>query len=475
MEQSRILELSPGRDLSSEGDSVIYIMSRDQRVDDNHALLEAQATAIKLRLPLIVFFNLHTGHTIRSREHYEFMLLGLKQLAAKLKDLNITFVMRGGDAKTNILKLAKEAKPAAIYFDFSPLINSRRVAKSVAAQSDIPTYVVDTHNIIPVWIASDKQEFAAHTMRGKVHKQLEKWLVEPAKVTKHPFASNHNLQSISFNEASDLIQKISASGLKISFISGEKAAYSRLHSFINTRLDSYHLTRNDPSLDAQSDLSPYLHFGQISALRVALEVMNYTEEPPLLLLKAKLAQGGDQPSHEDGMNALLEELIVRKELADNYCFYNKNYKSLDGAPAWAVKSLNEHSADPREYIYTPSQLEKAATHDDAWNAAQLQLTTTGKMHGYMRMYWAKKILEWSSAPSDALACAIYLNDKYSIDGADPNGYVGILWSIAGLHDRPWFERPIFGAIRYMNYNGLKNKFNLTNYIQKFTSRSQSLF
>lgn len=467
MEQSRILELSPGRKLSSEGNSVIYVMSRDQRVDDNHALLEAQATAIKLRLPLIVYFNLHTGHTVRAREHYVFMLLGLKQLSAKLSSLDITFIMRSGDAKQNILQLASEAKPAAIYFDFSPLLYSRHLAKSVAANLDIPCYVVDTHNIIPAWLASDKQEFAAHTMRGKVHKQLEKWLVEPDKIKKHPFKLTANLQSISFKTAGELIQNIPAGNLKISFISGEKAAYSRLHAFIQKEMDRYHLDRNNPTLNGLSGFSPYLHFGQMSSLRVALEVMKYTEEPPLLLLKAKLAQGGDEPSHEDGMNALLEELIVRKELADNYCFYNKNYKSLDGAPPWALKSLLDHSSDPREYTYTPSQLEKAQTHDDAWNAAQLQLTTTGKMHGYMRMYWAKKILEWSLTPSDAVACAIYLNDKYSIDGADPNGYVGILWSIAGLHDRPWFERPIFGAIRYMNYNGLKSKFNIAAYVNKY--------
>jgi len=166
------------------------------------------------------------------------------------------------------------------------------------------------------------------------------------------------------------------------------------------------------------------------------------------------------------MNALLEEIIVRKELSDNFCFYNKDYTSIKGAPVWAQASLKSHANDPREHLYTQEQLEACETSDEVWNAAQAEMNKTGKLHGYMRMYWAKKILEWSASPEEALKVAIYLNDKYSIDGADPNGYVGMLWSIAGLHDRPWFDRPIFGKVRYMNEAGLRRKYDVPAYIKR---------
>jgi deoxyribodipyrimidine photo-lyase len=197
-----------------------------------------------------------------------------------------------------------------------------------------------------------------------------------------------------------------------------------------------------------SNLSPYLHFGQISAQRIALETYK-------------------RKHNIETKDAFLEELIVRRELSDNFCFYNKNYDSFDGFPEWAKKTLNEHRKDKREFTYNLEQFEKAKTHDDLWNAAQIEMVKTGKMHGYMRMYWAKKILEWTETPEEALEFSIYLNDKYELDGRDPNGYTGCAWSIGGVHDRAWTERPVFGKIRYMNYNGAKRKFDVKRYIQKY--------
>ena len=184
-----------------------------------------------------------------------------------------------------------------------------------------------------------------------------------------------------------------------------------------------------PIVDGTSNLSPYLHYGQISSLRVALEVLNHVKKDPLLFKEARLSSAGETPSNEDGMNALFEEMIVRKELSDNFCFYAKSYTTFSSVPAWANNTLQTHASDRREHTYTKKQWEEATTHDPAWNAAQIQLKKCGKIHGYMRMYWAKKLLEWSETPQDALETAIYLNDHYSIDGGDPNGYVGILWSI----------------------------------------------
>ena len=167
----------------------------------------------------------------------------------------------------------------------------------------------------------------------------------------------------------------------------------------------------------------------------------------------------------------MEQCIIRRELSDNFCYYNKQYDNFNGFPQWAKKSLNDHRNDPREYIYSYDEYENCATHDNLWNAAQMEMKIKGKMHGYMRMYWAKKILEWSDEPESALQIAIDLNDKYSLDGRDPNGYTGIAWSIGGVHDRPWFERPVFGKVRYMNFNGCKRKFDVDSYIDLYIDRS----
>ncbi len=230
-------------------------------------------------------------------------------------------------------------------------------------------------------------------------------------------------------------------------IPGEEAAADTLKYFIENKFYKYAGDRNDPVKDAQSNLSPYFHFGMLAPQRAALVVENLTK-------------------NSESKEAFLEELIIRRELSDNYCYYNSNYDSFDGFRVWAKATLNSHRKDEREYIYWKEEFEEAETHDPLWNASQMELINTGKMHGYMRMYWAKKILEWSKSPEEALTCAIYLNDKYELDGRDPNGYTGCAWSIGGVHDRAWFERPIFGKIRFMNFNGAKRKFDVDAYIRK---------
>jgi deoxyribodipyrimidine photo-lyase len=226
---------------------------------------------------------------------------------------------------------------------------------------------------------------------------------------------------------------------------GEKAARDVLDQFIERGLTRYADGRNDPTQAAQSNLSPYLHFGQISAQRVVQEVVKHARP-------------------NDARGAFIEELVVRRELSDNFCFYTPAYDSVEAFPHWAKKSLDDHRADERTHLYSRSQFEHARTHDPLWNAAQMEMVLTGKMHGYMRMYWAKKILEWTSSPEQAMRVAIYLNDRYELDGRDPNGYTGIAWSIGGVHDRAWGERPIFGKIRYMSYDGCKRKFDIRRYI-----------
>jgi deoxyribodipyrimidine photo-lyase len=306
-----------------------------------------------------------------------------------------------------------------------------------------------------VWQASQKQEYGARTLRPKIHALLQDYLSPSVPLTPHPYKWPGVVMKIS--DLKDRITEISnnytTNGTQQVFIPGEDAAITAMNEFINHRLRGYAEQRNDPSVDGLSHMSPYLHFGQISSLRVICDVHEALSKDPLIQKDA---------------DALIEEMVVRKELSDNFCYYNEHYVSLAGAPEWAQNTLKKHANDVREFIYSRSQFEDAKTHDPAWNAAQLQLRREGKIHGYMRMYWAKKVLEWSASPEEALQILLYLNDFYSIDGGDPNGYVGILWSIGGLHDRPWGERPVYGTIRSMVYNGLQRKFDITKYIKNYS-------
>ena len=329
--------------------------------------------------------------------------------------------------------------------DFSPLKIAKEWKAGVGKLLRIPLYEVDTHNIVPCWIASGKQEFSARTFRPKITAQLGEFLTgfpELKAETTLPFFLAVEWDEVRQNLKADQ-SLLPIEGVK----PGEQAAAECLENFINFRLSSYGEKRNDPNANATSNLSPYLHFGQISAQFVALQVA-----------------GCKAP--EADKKAFLEELIVRRELSENYCFYNNGYDSFDALPAWAKKTLAEHTKDPREYLYTKEEFENAATHEELWNAAQRELQGTGVIHGYMRMYWAKKILEWSRSPEEAFEIAISLNDRYALDGREPNGYAGIAWAIGGLHDRAWFERAVYGKIRYMNASGCQRKFDVNSYIAR---------
>lgn len=457
-----------------DGKCVVYVMSRDQRVNDNHALLAAQKHAVAKGIPLAVVFCLYEKSGFRAREHYDFMLTGLREVESKLAELHIPFMLLIGNPKQRIQALIHHVQPDAIYFDFSPLKGPRELTQAIADSSEnTAVYVVDTHNIIPVWVASDKKEVAAYTIRPKIHRNLAEFLHEPDALEQQTVQWPGVVRTISelAEQVNEVLSKIPRNNTKIDFKSGPSTAYKHLEHFIALKLLQYAHMRNDPSQELVSDLSPYLHFGQISSLRVALrlqEELCKNHDTLHVLESPKMPQPSGIAPLRDGVNALLEEMIVRKELSDNFCYYEAHYKDLTAAPSWAQETLRQHANDPRESTYTYEDLARGTTHDKAWNAAQIQLIKTGKMHGYMRMYWAKKVLEWTESPERAIEILIKLNDFYSIDGGDSNGYVGILWSVAGVHDRPWTERPIFGKIRYMNYAGLKRKFDIAAYERKWS-------
>jgi len=439
----RVRRLKKG---AGKGGAIVYWMSRDQRVDDNWALLFARELALSARSQLVVTFCLVPEFLGATTRQYEFMIEGLQEIERSLKSKRIEFHLLTGDPAKAIPTAVKDLDAGTVVCDFDPLKLKRRWKSALEKALDADFYEVDAHNIVPCWEASQKQEYGAYTIRPKIHNKLPQFMDEfPPLHAMRPGSADAN-HTVDWNKARKTLSAYRAVGDAPGLKAGAGAAADTLAQFINNKLAGYATDANDPTKDAQSGLSPYLHFGHISAQRVALEVLN-----------------ADAP--QQAKEAFLEEMIVRRELSDNFCFYNAHYDSFESFPAWAQQTLNAHRSDPRTYIYTPRQLERAQTHDELWNAAQMEMVNGGKMHGYMRMYWAKKILEWTRTPEEALRTAIRLNDRYEQDGRDPNGYTGIAWSIGGVHDRAWKERNVFGKIRYISYEGCKRKFDVEEYVR----------
>ena len=427
---------------------IVYWMSRDQRSEDNWALLFAQEVALESRVPLAVIFCLvpeYLGATIRQ---YGFMVKGLKEVEERLAEKNIPFFLLTGTPGVEIPLFLDSRKAGALVADFNPLRIKREWNRGVVEKIDIPLYEVDAHNIVPCRVASQKPEFGAYTIRPKIHRALPEFLTDFPPLEKHPYSCHDVVEKTDWDRAMKLC-RVDRSVPEVDWLeSGESAARRALRTFLEERLPSYDMDRNDPMKNGQSDLSPYLHFGQLAPQRAALSAEMCCD-------------------YIKSQESFLEELVVRRELSDNFCQYVDQYDSVSSFPEWARKSLDAHRRDLREYVYSIETFENAKTHDPLWNAAQNELAVKGKMHGYLRMYWAKKILEWTESPERALEIAIYLNDRYELDGRDPNGYAGIAWSMGGVHDRAWGERPVFGKIRYMSCNGCKRKFDTRAYITRW--------
>jgi len=432
---------------------VLYWMQRDQRAEDNWALLYAQELAVENKVPLIVVFNLVSSFLGATLRQYDFMLRGLFETKQILAQFNIPLVFAFGEPSESILKVVEGLKISSVVTDFNPIRLVRSWKRKLVDLLKIPVYEVDSHNIVPVFFVSQKQEYGAYTLRPKLMKFLNQFMTQFPKLKKMP-SENLSFEQINkFKDVDDVMRILKVDGSVLpteSFEPGSTIGFKVLQQFLEHKLRSYDRFRNDPTVDVTSNLSPYLHFGQMAPQRVALEVGKFSG------------------LYTEAVSSFLEELIVRRELADNFCLYNEEYDSTKAFPRWARETLEKHLDDKRTYIYELCDLENARTHDELWNAAQLQMVKTGKMHGYMRMYWAKKILEWTETPQRALEYSIYLNDKYELDGRDPNGYAGIAWAIGGVHDRPWIERAVFGKIRYMSYEGCKKKFDVKEYVSKYS-------
>ncbi|KAK3737317.1 hypothetical protein RRG08_067383 [Elysia crispata] len=454
--KKRVRVISEEEDFSEDSNGVVYWMSRDQRVQDNWAFLYAQRLAMKLEIPLHVCFCLVPKYLDATIRMYGFMMKGLAQVEKECRELNIPFHLLYGQASKSIPAFVKEHNIGGVVTDFSPLRVPVKWVDDLknALPSDVPLCQVDAHNLVPCWEASPKLEYGARTIRNKIHNQLGGFLTEFPPLVKHPHPPKTMPKLTDWKKA-DMTLEVDRTVPEVTWAKpGSQAAYKILQSFCEKRLKHFATQRNDPNKQALSNLSPWIHFGQISVQRCILTVRLYRSKS------------------SDSVNAFIEEAVIRRELADNFCYYNKHYDSIKGAYDWAKKSLALHKDDKRPYLYTRDQLEESKTHDDLWNAAQDQLVLEGKMHGFLRMYWAKKILEWTNSPEEALAFSIYLNDRFSLDGRDPNGYVGCMWSICGIHDQGWAERAVFGKIRYMNYQGCKRKFDVPGFVLSSSEHSK---
>ncbi len=427
------------------GRHVLYWMQASCRAECNHALEHAIREANRLGKPVIACFGLTAAFPEANARHYTFLLEGLRDAGRALARRGIPLIVRRGAPDAVAADLAEGA--CLVVTDRGYLRIQREWRARAAARTACALVQVESDVVVPVETASEKEAYSAATLRPRIQARLAEFMV-PVRATPVRHGPPARLpESLDLDDIASVARSLgidrgvpSVTG----FTGGASEAQRRLEAFLETGLRRYHADRNDPSLQGQSGLSPYLHFGHISPLQVAL---------------AMKARRGESAT------AFREELIVRRELSVNFTHHNANYDRLECLPAWCRATLHQHARDPRPYHYSPDDLERARTHDPYWNAAQLEMVLTGKMHGYMRMYWGKQILEWTERPADAFAEALRLNNRYELDGRDPNGFAGVAWCF-GKHDRPWTERPIFGMVRYMNANGLKRKFDIEAYVSR---------
>lgn len=465
------------------GKYVLYWMQQAQRAEFNPALSEAIGYSNDTGLPLMVVFVLCPVSEANWR-HYRFMLQGLWDTASRLKQKGLNLVILSGDP---VILLSRLSETALETICDTGYLRYQRYWRSEIRQACLTSAggwtEVETESFIPVAEVSGKEEYAAATLRPKLIKAMNNKyepIVDRSYIKKPD--PQIDLPKPNFTPADNSWESFEAWALQVqkpdlgvaavnSFIGGRNAALSRLEIFLKDKLPFYSSLRNDPALDMQSGLSPYLHFGQISAVEIVQQLLHSSELnlSGLAAIIAKKPLPGDPLANSA---SFAEELLVRRELSFNFCHYNEDYDSFNSIPAWARQSLMNHLGDKREQEYSLDRLEQSATDDIYWNTAQQEMMETGKMHNYLRMYWGKRLLAWFSSPEDAYQVALYLNNRYELDGRDPNAYAGIAWCF-GKHDRPWQNRPVYGSVRYMNAAGLDRKFKMDKYLQKVSGYKEN--
>ncbi|MDM7274237.1 deoxyribodipyrimidine photo-lyase [Sulfurihydrogenibium azorense] len=435
------------------GKYILYSMEASLREDFNFSLEFAIQKANKLNKPLLVSFFITDKYKHSNQRYYKFVIEGILKTKKAIEERGIKFVIQKDDYVNGTLKLSKEA--VCIVLDKNYLKTQRKWRENIAKASQVAVYQLENDVVVPIQVVSDKPIPYAYLYRDRLNKVIDRFLKPVEKIDLKVNSKDLDVESLEFKTPDEFLSILNidktVSTVDKYFVGGYDEAEKRLKEFIEKKLYKYKEFRSDPSKDYTSNLSPYLHFGQISPLKIVLEVLKHYDK------------------NDENVVSFFNELIVWRELSRNFCWYNPLYNQYEGIPQWARQTLEEHKKDKRDYVYSLQEFEEAKTHDPYWNAAQKELLKTGKIHNYMRMYWAKKIIEWTEDPKQAFDIACYLNDKYALDGRDPNGYGGISWCF-GTFDRPWQERKIFGKIRYMNDKGLERKFDVKAYLFK-TDRS----
>ena len=444
----RVTVRRPGAPASS-GRSVVYWMQRAQRALDNPALDVAVEAANTLRQPVVIFFAPVPFYPNANLRHYEFLAQGIPDIARRARERDIGFVLRAFP-KHSLVKFCDEVRASLVIGDENPLREPRRWRELATKKLNVPFCTVDADVIVPSKLL-EKEQYAARIIRPRLQQRLEQFLPlagnPHAKVEWQPPRGLAALDDGSVDITEGWASLDRSVGAVDSFRGGTSEALRLLEEFVKHKLATYPKNHGKPEIDGTSRLSPYLHFGHIGPHTVVHGV-----------------QKADAP--QAAKDDYLDQLLTWRELAINFVHFNPLYDSIESAPDWAHKTLAAHASDPRPVLYTREQFELAQTHDELWNAAQMQMLHAGWMHNYMRMYWAKKILEWSPSPAVAWQTALYLNDKYFLDGRDPDGYAGVAWAMGGKFDRPWFERPIFGTIRWMSGDAARKKFDADSYIRQ---------
>lgn len=433
----------------SSGIFVLYWMQQSQRAEYNHALEYAIEQANIQGRPILVLFALTDDYPEANLRHYTFMLEGLKETKQQLVSRGIQMVVRYGDPVQVVLDLGRNA--SMIICDRGYLSHQRGWRQKIAKKAACRVVQVETDAIVPIQEVSDKAEYAAYTIRPKIHRQLDMYLKELVPKIVSQSSLSIPVTGLELDNIQTVLDQLdidrSVPAVPKFFKGGTSQAKARFKYFLENCFQRYVAHRNQPKTLDVSFMGPYLHFGQVSSLYLALKIKSC------------------QDSFEEAKESYLEELIVRRELAMNFVYFNPAYDSLACLPNWAKKSLDEHKKDAREFLYSKYVLENGQTHDIYWNAAMREMKISGFMHNYMRMYWGKKILEWSETPEKAYQTLTAINNEYFLDGRDPNSYAGIGW-IFGLHDRAWFERPVFGKVRYMTASGLERKCDIKGYVSR---------
>ncbi|NLF30945.1 MAG: deoxyribodipyrimidine photolyase [Planctomycetes bacterium] len=433
------------------GRHVLYWMQASQRASWNHALELAIEQANQRGVPLLAAFALTEAYPEANARHYAFMLEGLSETQAALARRGVRLVVRRGEPAEVVAALAEGA--ALVVTDAGYTAVQKQWRRAAAAAVACRMTQVETDVIVPVAVASDHREYAARTIRPKLRRHLDACLQPLAERTLRRDSLDLAVEGLDLADPAAVLAGLnvdrSVGPVTSHYRGGPAEAQRRLRAFVAGDLKRYHTHRGDPGVDVQSHLSPYLHFGQISPLQIALEVRD----------------SGRRGVPEEAREVFLEELIVRRELCINYVHTTPNCASWRALPAWARATLEARRTDRRPAVYTTRQLEAAETADPYWNAAMREMVHTGIMHNTLRMYWGKKVLEWTRSPAAAFRRLLAMDNRWFLDGRDPLSYANVAWCF-GLHDRPWAPRPIFGTVRTMTAAGLERKYDMAAYIRR---------